>query len=160
MPTDPVVPAAASAVADGGAGVAPVRKRILAEHDRVVRAVVAAADRVADDWDGDHATDRAAVAEPLAADLADRDLGGSLVAALVDAVDAAGFEVRGDPVPAPPYLAVTGRGPVLRATVDGGRVVVVLAVFAVRRTDRGVRYVRTGSTPEAVVSVEYRGDRA
>jgi hypothetical protein len=59
-------------------------------------------------------------------------------------------------VPEPPYLAVTSRGPVLRATLPEGRLVVVVGVFTVERHGQR-RYVRAGETPETVLRVEFHG---
>jgi hypothetical protein len=76
-------------------------------------------------------------------------------AVLSDAVDAAGFTLAADPVAAPPYVAVTSRGPVLRGTMPAGRLVLTVAAFAVERTSDGVHYRRAGRSPEDAVSVEF-----
>lgn len=135
--------------------VAGARRRILAEYGDTVRAVVDAADAVATTWERETTGDRTAVAGPLERLLRERGLADRLVALLAEAVDATGRDVAADPVPAPPYLAITGRGPVLRGPVADGRLVVTLAVFAVER-DGGARYRRVGSDPGAVLEVEFR----
>ncbi len=116
------------------------RRRIQREHRGTVRAVDACADAVADAWDGPLATDRAAVVDPLRRRLAARGVLETLPRVLADAVDAAGFELPATPVPSPPYVAVTSRGPILRATVDPGRLVIRLDAFeVVRDPDPGYR---------------------
>ncbi|WP_336344475.1 hypothetical protein [Halalkalicoccus ordinarius] len=55
---------------------------------------------------------------------------------------------------APPYVTVTSRGPVLRATLSSGRLVVRIVLFDVERDP--VRYVRRGGRPEDVLRVERR----
>lgn len=150
---------------------AAVRTRVLEAHADVVEGAVAAADAVAARWDGSGAsgavaagstgndratTERAAVVEPLRAELASAGLLDRLPAVLADAAAAAGYDLPAEPVAAPPYVVVTGRGPVLRATVDDGRIVVVLGVFRVERDP--VRYVRAGTDPAAVVEVAFVPD--
>ncbi len=144
------------------------RSRILDAHADVVAGVVEAADTVADGWNGGAAgtgatdsdapatTDRAAVVEPLRAELRARGLLDRAPAVLADAVTAAGYDLPAEPVAAPPYVVVTGRGPVLRGTVADGRLVVVLAVFRVERDP--VRYVRAGDGPAEVVEVAFVPD--
>lgn len=131
-----------------------IRRRILADHGGTVRAVLAAADAVAETWDDDSAIDRSAVSGPLERELDRRDLGGPLVALLEAAVGAAGGTLAADPVAAPPYLAVTGRGPLLRATLEGGRLLVAIAAFEVRRDP--VRYVRADGGPGELLEVTVR----
>ncbi len=143
----------AGPLADGGGRAAVARRRLLRGHADTLAGVIDAADEVTD---GTARTESQAVTEPLSAALSDRDLPGRLLDALADAVDAVGESLPHDPVPEPPYLAVTSRGPVLRATLSEGRLVVVVGVFDVDRTgDR--RYVRTGETPAEVVRVEFHG---
>jgi hypothetical protein len=133
------------------------RRRVLSDHRAAVEAVLRAADAVADGWDRGYATDRRDVVAPVAAELSTAGTDAALVDALPEAVAAAGHVLRGDPVPAPPYLVVTGRGPILRGTVEGGRIVVEFRVFGIERTDSGPRYVRRGESPADVVTAELRG---
>jgi hypothetical protein len=133
------------------------RRRVLSDHRATVETVVRAADAVADDWDRGYATDRDDVVEPMATALSASGTDAALVRALADAVAAAGYALSADPVPAPPYLAVTGRGPILRGTVEDGRLVVEFRVFGVERTDEGPRYVRRGEGPDDLVTAEFRG---
>ena len=79
-------------------------------------------------------------------------------AVLRECVAAAGGQLRAEPVAAPPYVVVTSVGPVLRATLDEGRLVVTLRVFAVERPDAlGAWYVRRGQSAADVVDVAVRG---
>ncbi|WP_336036149.1 hypothetical protein [Halobacterium yunchengense] len=115
------------------------REYVRTERGDVLDAVDACADAVAGRWASDSTADAAAVADPLEDCLAAAGVLDALPGVLVGAVDAAGGELRASPVPAPPYVAVTSRGPVLRATLEDGRLVVTLAAFRV--TDDG-RYER------------------
>lgn len=117
------------------------RECVEREHADVLAAVASCADAVAETWGGDSTPDADAVASRLESCLAERDVLARFPGVLSDAVTAAGGELQADPVAGPPYAAVTSRGPVLRATLDGGRLVVELAVFRV--TD-DARYERTG----------------
>lgn len=103
---------------------AAARQSVL-NQSAVLAAVAASADAVADRRTGER------VADALAAELRSRGVLADLPAVLAAAVDAAGGELQADPVAAPPYVAVTSRGPLLRATLDGGRLVVTLQVFRV-----------------------------
>lgn len=147
-------------LADGGEGPAAVRRRLLADHQDTLAGVVDAADAVAADHDGP-AADAEGVTGPLSAALERRSLLEPLLAVLATAADAVGTDLPHEPAAAPPYLTVTSRGPVLRATTDAGRLVVVGGVFAVERSGESVRYVRTGDRPAEVLTVELHrgGDR-
>lgn len=59
---------------------------------------------------------------------------------LASIVAAVGRTLRAEPVADTPYVVFSGRGPVLRATLADGRLVVCLAVFEV---DRGPTYRRS-----------------
>lgn len=126
-----------------------VERYVRDRHADLLESTGAAADEVAAGWDGDWTADRSAVVGPLESALRERDLLDRFPAVLAGAVHAAGFDLPATPVAAPPYVTVTSRGPVLRATVAEGRLVVALAAFEVER-DGGVRYVRaTGDPVEA-----------
>jgi len=141
--------------ADGSFDLRPIRRRILQDHEETLASVLAAADVVAADWETDRTTRRSAVSDPLEAELRHRNLEGPLLEVLGTAASAVGRELPAEPVPAPPYLAVNGRGALLRAVVDGGRIVVTIAVFAVERDPVG--YVRVGDCPEDVLEVAVKG---
>lgn len=118
------------------------------EHGDVVAVVDDCADGVAAGWDGDSATEAAAVSTPLETCLDESGVLDALPDVLSGAAAAAGGELQASPVAAPPYVVVTSRGPVLRATLDGGRLVVRFDAFRV--TDGG-RYERTDTGVTAVV---------
>lgn len=128
-----------------------VRDRLLAAHRPALERALACADAVAAGWDGPATTDREAVVGPYRAVLRRAGALEPLVAALEDAVAHAGFELAATPVPAPPYLAVTAEGVVLRAPLPSGRIVVRLVAF---RRDP----YRRGPPLPGALSVERRGD--
>lgn len=124
------------------------RDHVASERATVVAAVESCADAVAASWQGPRTTDASAVADRLEACLEDHGVLDALPGVLAGAVDAAGGELRAEPVAAPPYVVVTSRGPVLRATLDGGRLVVRVDAFRV--TDEGA-YERAGCGVSAAV---------
>jgi len=73
-----------------------------------------------------------------------------------DAVEATGYDLRASPVAGPPYVVVTSCGPVLRATIDPGRLVIRFDAFEVVRDsdpDRSSAYRRLDGT-QLEVSLE------
>jgi hypothetical protein len=56
-------------------------------------------------------------------------------------IDTLGYELATEPVAAPPYLTVTSLGPVLRGSVEDGRMVITIGVFRLSSEDPR-RYVR------------------
>ncbi|WP_049900426.1 hypothetical protein [Natrinema sp. J7-1] len=110
-----------------------VRRRILAEHASIIDGIDACADAIADPWDTSRTPDSDAVADGLHRALEEAGLLRLLPGVLADAVDATGSQLRARPVPEPPSLVVTSRGPVLRATIDPGRLVVRFDAFDVVR---------------------------
>ena len=109
------------------------RRRIRERHGSIVAEINDCADRVAEPWDTSRTTNPDAVVEPLHAALAERGLLERLAHVLADVASATGYELRGTPVPAPPYVVVTSRGPVLRGTIDPGRLVIEFDAFEVVR---------------------------
>lgn len=129
---------------------ATVRDRLLDRHRGTLEDALSCADAVAAGWDGPTTEDRTEVVGPYRATLERAGLLAPLVAALSDAVAAAGGDLAARPVPDVPYLAITGRGVVLRGPMEAGRVVVTLGAFEVDPYRRG------GSLPGAL-TVEVRG---
>ncbi|QSW98670.1 hypothetical protein [Haloterrigena alkaliphila] len=109
------------------------RRRIRAEHVGVLEEIDRCADRVAEPWDTARTTDPDAVADGLRATFAETGLLERLPLVLSDVVAATGHELPVEPVAAPPYVVVTSRGPVLRATIDPGRLVLRFDVFDIVR---------------------------
>lgn len=121
-----------------------VRAYLLSDHRDLIEGILACADELAGPADG--------LDNRLRACLQERGLLHRLPDVLRGAVAAAGGELRAQPVAAPPYVVVTSVGPILRATLDGGRLVVGVRVF--RREDGA--YVRSAETPEEALVVELR----
>ncbi|WP_436923079.1 hypothetical protein [Halosimplex amylolyticum] len=154
-----------------------IRDRLVAEHAEVLDAVAAAGDAVEAAGDtlvttGDavapqnettatdtrgaadgELTDGRALGAALERELADGGVLDRLPGVLETAVDAASVELVAEPVAAPPYVTVTGRGPVLRGPTEDGRLVVVIGAFRVERDP--CRYVRTPAPGRTVVQVEF-----
>ncbi|SEV94488.1 hypothetical protein [Natrinema salifodinae] len=132
------------------------RRRIQAEHASVIEGIDACADAVAEPWDTSRTTDREAVTDGLHRTFEETGLLETLPAVLADAVAATDYELRARPVPAPPSVVVTSRGPVLRATIDPGRLVIRFDVFDVVRDsdpDRRPAYRRSNGV-RLTVSLE------
>lgn len=105
-----------------------IASTIETEHAAVLEAVEACADAVYDTWEGTAVSDPERVGPPLRHCL---EVGGTLEALAAVLEGLLDQPPRAPVVPAPPYVVVTSRGPMLRATVPGGRLVVLLQVFAV-----------------------------
>lgn len=121
------------------------RRRIRDEHADVVAAIGQSADRVVDPWDTARTTDRDAVVEGQRRALEATGLLARLPLVLSDVVTATGYSLPARPVAEPPYVVVTSRGPVLRATIAPGRLVIRFDVFDVVRDggpDRSPAYRR------------------
>ncbi|WP_276258661.1 hypothetical protein [Haloglomus litoreum] len=144
---------------DRGLDTAAVRAHLLDERRALIATVADCADAVAAGWDGESTTDPDLVTGPLRATLERAGVLGEFPTVLRECVTAAGGRLRAEPVPAPPYVVVTSVGPVLRATLEDGRLVVTLRTFAVERPEEGgpARYVRTGLDEAGMVDVAVRG---
>lgn len=128
---------------------AAAREHVLDAHRETVVAVLAGAEAAAARVEKPAA--RETVATALESALGE-DVRASLVDLLRGAVGATGRELFADPVPASPYLVVTARGPLVRATLEDGRLVVLLRAF---RRERG-GYVHAATDPDAAVEVRFR----
>lgn len=142
---------------------AAARARLLDAHADLVEAVCESADAVA--AAAGAPTDGEAIVRPLTAALRETGALERFPAALADAVDATGRSLPATPVAAPPYVVVTSRGPVLRATLSDGRLVVSIRAFAVERPEpesgsgsgsAEARYVRASGDPAETVDVAFR----
>lgn len=131
------------------------RTYVLDQHAPLVAGVAECADRVAAGR-VDPPNERAAVVEPLSSLLSATGCLDRLPDCLAGAVEAAGYDLRAAPVAAPPYVAVTSVGPVCRATVADGRLVVSFELFAVGRTGDRRTYRRRDCEPPDSVVVELR----
>lgn len=120
-------------------------------HGKLFAAVDSCADRVVAEWAGELVEDRQAIVEPLEAALERHGVWRRLPAVLETAVTVLDLELVASPVPAPPYVVVSSRGPVLRGTTTASRVVMTLTVFEL--LDTGDEYRRTDGL---TVDVELR----
>jgi len=129
-----------------------VPSRVLAEHRATIEAVVDAGATVAEAIDRWPVTDGETIRLPLERLLRERGLLTPLLCTLDTGADAVGTEIQGQPVAAPPYLAVTSRGPICRATLaEGRRLVIEVSLFAV--TTRPRRYQFREPDPETCLQV-------
>jgi len=129
---------------------AAVREELLSSHRPAFEWALSCADAVAAGWDGDQTTDRGAGVPRYRAALRAADALAALLGALEAAVEAAGQRLAAAPVPDVPYVALTGRGVVLRGPLSaGGRVVATLRAFELDPYRRG------GGLPDAL-AVEHR----
>ncbi|MFP9191900.1 hypothetical protein ACLI4Q_09615 [Natrialbaceae archaeon A-CW1-1] len=115
-----------------------IERQLHREHDATLSAVNACADAVAADWSTSTVSDRQAVVDPLRTRLESSGVLESLPGVLIDLADAAGYTLPPPPVAGPPYVVVTSRGPMLRATIDPGRLVVRFDVFDLEREQNPV----------------------
>lgn len=134
------------------------REHLLTGRRGIVEGTIECAGRVAASWGDAGTTERGAAVDTLRAVLSETGLLGTYPSVLAECVAAAGGRLRAEPVADPPYVVVTAVGPVLRATLDGGRLVVTLGVLDVKRSGEAgrPRYVRGAATPGAAVEVEVR----
>lgn len=128
-----------------------VRDQLLTTHSGMLERTIDCADAVAESLGGP-ATRREEIVSPLKATLDRTGVLGTYPAMLASAVDSLDQSLPAPPVAAPPYVTITGTGPVLRASLPAGRLVIRLAVFALERDPK--RYVRIGATPEEILVVE------
>lgn len=118
-----------------------IERQVLATHRQTVADLCALGRTVAASWTGKTVSEGSQVTDPLARQLDDAGLREQLLSAITTGVDATGGELPGSPVPAAPYVVVTSRGPLCRATLDDGRRVVLLfELFAVERRPRTYRF--------------------
>ncbi|WP_147439898.1 hypothetical protein [Haloarcula sp. Atlit-7R] len=132
-----------------------IRTRLLESHRETLQSVIDAGHSVATAWPTDDVQESGAVTEPLERLLREQGLTADLLGMLQTGTAAINDTVQGRPIPAPPYLVITSRGPLCRGTLsDGRRLVVVLELFAVRRSP--TRYRFRDPTPEELLSVSIR----
>ena len=131
-----------------------VREHVLDGHATLLAETFDCADAVANSWDGTTTSKRGAVVGPFAAALDRARITDRLPAVLVDAVGVLGEELPSEPVAAPPYVAITSVGPVLRATLDTERLVITIRTFEVERDP--TRYARRAGGPADALRVELK----
>ncbi len=129
------------------------RAALIADHQGTIEAVLDAANDIAN-ANGPF-TEPKLLRRVLTEQLQAHELLEPLLAMLSTAAEAVGQGIEGAPIPAPPYLSVTSRGPVCRGTLsDGCRLVIELLVFAVESQPR--QYVFTDADPATCLHVEFR----
>lgn len=131
-----------------------VREYVLDTHEELLETVLARADEVAESWDCEATTDRRAVVNPFEHALDSRGVTDRFPTVLVGVVETLGEELPAEPVPAPPYVAITSVGPVLRATLSTTRLVITIRVFDIERDPP--RYVRGADDPQSALDVEFK----
>ncbi len=114
------------------------RRRIQRDHEPIIDGIDYCADAVAESWDGTQTTERNRVVDPLRSALESAGILESLPIVLADAVESAGYELEATPVPSAPYVVLTSRGPICRATIEPGRVLIRFDVFDVVRNSQPV----------------------
>lgn len=100
-------------------------------YAETIESIDACAHRVAGTWDGHVIFERSAVVEPFRSCLEDSGVLAELPAVLESLVDCLGAKLPATPVAGPPYVVVTSRGVILRATIEPGRLVVRIEPFTV-----------------------------
>ena len=133
---------------------AAVREYVLDAHEDLLETVLACADSVAASWDGEAMTERRAVVDSFERALDSSGVTDRLPTVLVGAVDAIGEDIPAEPVPAPPYVAITSVGPVLRATLSTTRLVLTIRAFEIERDP--TRYVRGPTDPASALGIELK----
>jgi hypothetical protein len=133
-----------------------VHDYLVAEHAEVIEAVracaVAAATAGTDDAGR---SDTSAVRRGIEACLREAGVWEDLPSVLVGCVERTGERLGATPVPAPPYVAATVTGVVLRATLDTGRLVVAVDALTVdRKRDGGTTGVGLRPRPADASTAE------
>ncbi|MFB6299982.1 MAG: hypothetical protein ABEH65_06935 [Halobacteriales archaeon] len=114
---------------------AVARQHISETYPELCDRIDSCADAVVDRWDGTCVADRSAVVGPFEQCLDRTGLRDRLLTVLVSTVEAIGHCLSAPPVAAPPYLTITSRGPVLRASFDNERLIVRFDAFALTTTN-------------------------
>lgn len=132
-----------------------IQDALLSAHRPTVVACIDAGRHVEKTWSGEVVTQSDRVVEPLGEILEASDLLSALLGPLQTAAETLGEPLTGTPVPAPPYVVVTSRGPMCRGTLaDGHRVVVLLELFGISSRTRA--YTFRDPTPDDCLSIEIR----
>lgn len=112
-----------------------VERRFETEHATVLESIDRCAGAVTSEWDGDTVSDSQQVVDPLRDALRDSGVHRRLPTVLEDLVTAAGYSLPASPVAAPPYVVISSRGPMLRGTIEPGRLVVEVRAFTLSRDE-------------------------
>lgn len=123
---------------------AHIADKLRATHSETIAVIGASADSVQNCLDASSANRDTVVGE-LKAELRRRNRYAVLPELLETAIQTIGLELPTEPVAAPPFVVITGRGPVLRAVFEAGRLIVRIRVFE-RVEDGSGCYERAGTT--------------
>jgi hypothetical protein len=136
-----------------------VERYLVRDHADVVEAVRACAETAVEAVDAGLADGRShtsAVRRGTEACLREAGIWDHLPRVLAASVEQTGKRLTAQPVAAPPYVAATATGVVLRATLTGGRLVVTVEALSVERGG-GAVLLRPRDVPSAeLVRVEWR----
>lgn len=120
-----------------------VHEYLVAEHAEVIEAVRECATAAATAGTDDAGrSDTNAVRRGTETCLREAGVWEELPSVLVGCVERTGEQLGATPVPAPPYVAATATGVVLRATLGTGRLVVAVDALGVDREEEGETGVR------------------
>jgi hypothetical protein len=134
---------------------AEVRERVRSEFGGMLADLVDAGRGIAASWEEDAVRSGEMISAPLEEAIHERGLAEGLLESLVAGAATLDSDVQGRPVPAPPYLVVTSRGPLCRGTLaDGRRLVVAFVLFEVDRRPRRYRFL--DPRPEGCLEVGLR----
>lgn len=118
-----------------------VERRLRARHGETLARVEACAAEVVTTWGGPSTTDPAMIRQGLKRVLSNRGVLPTLLEMLQTAFEGLRYDLPSNLVAAPPYVTVTSVGPVLRGTVEDGRLLVTIGVFEISGEDHR-RYTR------------------
>jgi len=127
---------------------ARVKRRCETEHAETIERIGHCADATASMWpesvDGDrYTTDRNSVSSQLTTVFDRAGVRTALVSVLTDLCTHIGEPLPAQPVSAPPYVVISTTGPMVRATLPSGRLVVQFMIFEIdRSTADQVRILR------------------
>lgn len=139
-----------------------VADRLRTQHRELLVTISDCAAAVAADFetrvgDAPATTESKKISSPLLTTLSNAGVYAQLPAVLADVVSDAGYQLPAPPVAAPPYVVIASTGPILRATVPPGRLVISVRLFEPVRTDQSLVYVcRQPETEIPAVDVELR----
>ncbi len=133
-----------------------IKSRVLDAHRETITAVCDVGRAVTTSWQGSAVTDASRITESIHQQFEETTLPQRLLETLETAADTTDSQMQGSPVPAPPYLVVTSRGPVCRVTLeDGRRVVLLFELFTVDRRPRAYQF--RDPSPSTCLRVRIRG---
>lgn len=119
-----------------------ISRFVTSRHEPFLTDIESAATAVTESWECDWVDDPSAIVDPLGCELDRRNVIDRCPRVIEDVLSELGSRPFAPIVAAPPYVVVTSRGPMLRATLDECRIILLIRVFSVD-TGGPVRYERT-----------------